>query len=182
MKKILNFGLIATLFVIASCATQVDKNPNYAANLEVAKSFMLAHASEDIAAQTEMLHDDLVWQPPFYGAEKYGKAEHIKGMLMYQTAFDNILFTADSWLTGVNAETGELDGSVRTYGIWSGTHTETGKSFSVNAYHTMEFTDGKISAGGDYFDVGGMFASLQDEESTDEESTDEESADEESTE
>ena len=74
MKKILNFGLIATLFVIASCATQVDKNPNYAANLEVAKSFMLAHASEDIAAQTEMLHDDLVWQPPFYGAEKYGKA------------------------------------------------------------------------------------------------------------
>lgn len=176
MKKILNLGLIATLFVVASCATQVDKNPNYAANLEVAKSFMVAHSSEDIAAQTEMLHDDLVWQPPFYGAEKYGKAEHIEVLLMFQTAFDNILFTADSWLTGVNAETGELDGSVRTYGIWSGTHAESGKPFSVNAYHTMEFTDGKISAGGSYFDVGGMFASLQEEESIEDEAAEEEAA------
>jgi hypothetical protein len=26
----------------------------------------------------------------------------------------------------------------------------------------MDFTDGKISAGGDYFDVGGFFASFED--------------------
>ena len=95
------------------------------------------------------------------GLKQYGKTEHIEAMKMYQSMFDDILYTADNWLPGVNAETGELDGSVRTYGTWTGVHAETGQAFSLTAYHTMDFTDGKISAGGDYFDVGGFFASFE---------------------
>ena len=155
MKKLFKLSLVAALFLVASCNTQVDNNPNYASNLEVAKSFMTAHGTEDLAAQTEMLHDDLLWQPPAYGSEQYGKAEHIEALAMYQTVFDNILFTADNWLPGVLAETGELDGSVRTYG----------KCFSLQSYHTFDFVDGKIAAGGDYFDLGGFFSSFEEEES-----------------
>lgn len=83
---------------------------------------------------------------------------------MYQTLFDNIQYTPDNWLPGVLAETGKLDGSVRTYGTWTGTHVETGKSFSLHSYHTFDFVDGKIAAGGDYFDFGGFFASFEDAE------------------
>jgi len=164
MKKLFRLSLVAILFFAASCNTQVDNNPNYASNLEVAKSFMTAHGTEDVDAQTEMLHEDLLWQSAAYGAKQYGKSEHIEALSMYQILFDNILYTADNWLPGVLAETGELDGSVRTYGTWTGTHTETGKPFSLHSYHTLDFVDGKISAGGDYFDLGGFFTSFQDKE------------------
>ena len=43
----------------------------------------------------------------------------------------------------------------------TGVNAETGQAFSLTSYHTMDFTDGKISAGGDYFDVGGFFASFE---------------------
>ena len=163
MKTRSTLSFVAALCLVASCTTQVDNNPTYDANLEVAKSFLAAHGAEDIAAQTEMLHDSLIWQPPMYGAEKFGKAEQIKSLMMYQTLFDNILFTPDYWLPGVLAETGELDGSVRTYGSWTGTHAETGKAFNLHSYHTFDFVDGKIKNGGDYFDFGGFLASFQEE-------------------
>ena len=53
------------------------------------------------------------------------------------------------------------DGAVRTYGTWTGIHTETGKEFSLSSYHAMSFKDGKIIGGGDYFDFGGFMASFQ---------------------
>ena len=161
MKNLLKLTFISTLLIVASCNTPVNSNPDFEKNVELAKSFMKAHGADDIATQTDLLHDDLLWQPPMYGSEQYGKTEHIEAMKMYQSMFDDILYTADNWLAGVNAETGELDGSVRTYGTWTGVHAETGQAFSLTAYYTMDFTDGKISAGGDYFDVGGFFASFE---------------------
>tara|TARA_B110000881_G_scaffold152764_1_gene135673 strand:+ start:3158 stop:3655 length:498 start_codon:yes stop_codon:yes gene_type:complete len=161
MKKLFKLSILALLFIVASCNAPLDNNPEFEANVETAKSFMIAHGTDDIAAQTEMLHDDLLWQPPMYGADQYGKAEHIAALKVYQEMLDDILYTADNWLPGVNAETGELDGSVRTYGTWTGVNAETGQAFSLTSYHTMDFTDGKISAGGDYFDVGGFFASFE---------------------
>tara|TARA_B110000003_G_scaffold252109_1_gene266365 strand:- start:173 stop:670 length:498 start_codon:yes stop_codon:yes gene_type:complete len=161
MKNLFKLTFISTLLILASCNAPVNTNPDFEANVELAKSFMIAHGADDIATQTDLLHDDLLWQPPMYGSEQYGKAEHIEAMKMYQSMFDDILYTADNWLPGVNAETGELDGSVRTYGTWTGVHAETGQAFNLTAYHTMDFKNGKISAGGDYFDVGGFFASFE---------------------
>ena len=161
MKNLLKLTFISSLLIVVSCNAPVNSNPDFETNVELAKSFMIAHGADDIATQTDLLHDDLLWQPPMYGSEQYGKTEHIEAMKMYQSMFDDILYTADNWLPGVNAETGELDGSVRTYGTWTGVHAETGQAFSLTAYHTMDFTDGKISAGGDYFDVGGFFTSFE---------------------
>ena len=81
---------------------------------------------------------------------------------MYQTMFDNISYQADNWLPGVDPETGINDGSVRTYGTWTGIHTETGKEFALKSYHAMAFKDGLLVQGGDYFDFGGFMASFQD--------------------
>ena len=64
-------------------------------------------------------------------------------------------------LPGVDPETGMNDGSVRTYGTWTGVHTESGKEFALKSYHPMAFKDGKIVGGGDYFDFGGFMASFQ---------------------
>ena len=107
------------------------------------------------------MHEELDWSPPVYGSENYGKAEHIEAMKMYQQMFDNITYEADYWLPGVDPETGMNDGSVRTYGTWTGVHTESGKEFALKAYHPMAFKDGQIVGGGDYFDFGGFMASFQ---------------------
>ncbi len=53
------------------------------------------------------------------------------------------------------------DGSVRTYGTWTGVHTESGKEWALKSYHPMAFKDGKIIGGGDYFDFGGFMASFE---------------------
>ena len=80
---------------------------------------------------------------------------------MYHKLFDNIKYKADSWLPGVDPATLLPDGSVRTYGTWTGIHTETKKPFKLTSYHSMHFKDGKIIEGGDYFDVTGFMASFQ---------------------
>lgn len=160
-KTILFIGLFIGLM---SCNQPTGNHPDFEANLEIAKKFIQLHEVEDYKTQESLLHDDLLWQPPVYGAPQYGKAEHVEAMKMYQTMFDNITYEAQNWLPGVNAETGMLDGSVRTYGTWKGTHTESGKSFSLTSYHTMDFKEGKIVAGGDYFDFGGFMVSFIPEE------------------
>ena len=44
----------------------------------------------------------------------------------------------------------------RVYGTWKGESRETGKSFSVDAYHYFDIQDGQIVMSGDYFDASGM--------------------------
>ena len=162
--------IIGLFFGLMACNQPQGNHPDFEANVAIAKKFIQLHQVEDYKTQESLLHDDLIWQPPVYGAPEYGKAAHIEAMKMYQDMFDNITYEAQNWLPGVNAETGALDGSVRTYGTWKGTHTETGKTFSLTAYHTMDFKEGKIIAGGDFFDFGGFMASfITQEESKDSE-------------
>ena len=75
MKNLFKLSLITLLIFLASCARQKENNPKYAANLEIAKSFMLAHGTEDIAAQSAMIHDDLEW--------------HMSGILQNLKKIDN---------------------------------------------------------------------------------------------
>ena len=166
MKKLL---IVLIGLVFASCVnvqTDVEESvnqqhPDFEKNKEIAQNFIDLHFVEDWEAQAELVHEDLDWSPPMYGSENYGKAEHVEAMKMYQQMFDNIKFEADYWLPGVDPETGMRDGSVRTYGTWTGVHTESGKEWALKSYHPMAFKDGKIIGGGDYFDFGGFMASFQ---------------------
>jgi hypothetical protein len=160
MKNRFKLSLITLLIFVVSCGRQKENNPQYAANLEIAKSFMLAHSTEDIAAQSAMIHDDLKWHMPVYGSEM-ADAQGLKNALAYyQNEFDNLNFTADYWLSGVDETTGLFDGSTRVYGTWTADHVASGKSIKLTSYHSFAFTDGKISGGGDWFDFGGMMNSL----------------------
>ena len=164
MKELL---FIATVGLILSC--QQGPHPEFEANKAAAMKFMELQGSEaDLNAQLEMFHEDALWQPAFHGSPQINKSQigdYLKG---WQDAMDDVTFTAQNYLPGVSPETGMADGSVRTYGKWTGTHTATGKKWEVVSYHTWDFKDGKIIAGGDYLDAGGLLASLMQKEEMEE--------------
>ena len=164
MKKLLFIALIS---IFISCSQGM--HPDYAANVESVKKLMELQGSEaDLQAQLDLVHEDLQWQPAFHGSSQIGKegfGEYLKG---WHDLMENVVYTPVNYLPGVLAETGLPDGSVRSYGKWTGIHTPTGKSWEVISYHTWDFKDGLIISGGDYFDAGGMLASLQEDASEEE--------------
>ena len=157
MKKL--FTLLLGILII-SCSSD-GMHPDYEENLATAKKFIELHNSKSLDAQVELLHDELDWSPPMYGSKNYGKDDHIEAIKGYHDMLDNIKYEADYWLPGVDPETGKNDGSVRTYGTWTGIHKESGKEFSLRSYHAMAFKDGKIVGGGDYFDFTGFLKSFE---------------------
>jgi ketosteroid isomerase-like protein len=116
----------------------------------------LQASESDFQAQLDLLHKDLLWQPVYFGSSEIGKEEFGKYLKAWQDQMEDVVYTADNWLPGVLPETGLADGSVRSYGKWSGTHTLTGKKWEMKAYHTWDFKDGLIVRGGDYFDATGL--------------------------
>ena len=156
---------LSIFYGLISCEQPSGNHPDFEKNVEIAKKFIKLHEVEDYKTQESLLHNDLLWQPPVYGAPQYGKKEHVEAMKMYQTMFDDITYEARNWLPGVNAETGKLDGSVRTYGSWSGTMTNSGKSFKGLWYHYLTFDEnGKIINGGDFGDATGLIMSVMPDE------------------
>jgi hypothetical protein len=155
------------MFILAftcffSCTSKQEvSNPDFEKNLAIAKKFFELHESENLASQIELLDNDLKWQPAVYGSDPYGKAEHIELLKAYHNLTDNIKYTADNWLPGIDAKTLLTDGSVRTYGTWTAISAGNKKPLKLKSYHTLMFKDGKIVGGGDYFDATGMMASIQ---------------------
>ena len=151
MKKLLLLFSITILF--SSCNT----NPEYAKNLATAQKFFDLHGEEDIDAQLALVNKDIELNTSMYGSETVGYDQYVTMLEGYHAAFDNIKYTANNWLPGTGPE-GNLDGSVRTYGTWTGTNISTGKELNLKGYWYMNFdTDGKIIAQGDFFDFGGMY-------------------------
>ena len=59
------------------------------------------------------------------------------------------------WLGTISTKM--LNGSVRTYGTWTGKNTASGKPFEVKFYHYLTFDeDGMLINGGDYGDATGV--------------------------
>ena len=157
MKKIM---MIALFGILASCSPGM--HPEYANNVETVKTFLELQANEsDVNAQMSMVSEELEWQPAFHGATPIGKEAFKAYLLNWQDQMEAVMYTPENFLPGVLVETGLSDGSVRSYGEWTGTHTATGKKWAFISYHTWDFKDGKIISGGDYFDAGGLTAFLQ---------------------
>ena len=150
------------MFIFSSCNNEkVMSNTLILKKIKLGQKFFQLHGEENFDAMAEMLHDDLQWTSPKYGEGLVTKETQLGYIKMYQDLYDNIKFEAEYWLPGVDPETLQNDGSVRTYGTWTGVHTESGKEFALKSYHPMAFKDGKIVGGGDYFDFGGFMASFQ---------------------
>ena len=161
MKKLI---LLTLLTVFISCSKQSNSS-SYDENVKIVKKFLELQASESgFEDQLEMIHPEVMWQPAFHGASQVGKeamGQYLKG---WQDAMEGVVYTPENYLPGVSADTKLADGSVRSYGKWTGIHSATGKSWELSSYHTWDFKDGLIISGGDYFDASGFVASLQVEE------------------
>ena len=157
MKKILSIILLGLLM---ACSPGI--HPEYSANLEIAKKILELQGSEaDNEAQLAMFHEDVQWQPAFHGSEPVNKEAVSAYLKSWQDQMEDVVYTPVNWLPGVLAETGLSDGSVRTYGKWTGVHSASGKSWEIVSYHTWDFKDGKVISGGDYMDAGGLMNSLK---------------------
>ncbi len=156
MKKI----ILVLSITLLTYSCQSGKHAEFEKNTEAAKAFFKHHEEENAEAMFEYLHPDIEWHLPVYGMELGGIDEVKAAIVGYQTEFDNLKFTADYWLPGVDTETGVPDGSTRVYGTWNSTHTASGKEAKLTTYHSFEFKDGKIINGGDWFDLGGMMNTL----------------------
>jgi len=150
IKKIEIFFTLSLL--LFSCST----NPNYERNLATAKKIFELHGQEDLEGQLNFVSKEIKSVLPMYGSEPVGYEDYANIIKIYHNAFDDLKYTADTWLPGTDGM-GNLDGSVRTYGNWTGfKNIITGKKLNLNGYWCFNFDDtGLINEQGDFFDVGG---------------------------
>ena len=147
-----NLIFVISVMFIYGCNT----NPNYERNLATAKKLFELHGKEDLDGQLELISDKIQSNSSLYGSETAGYDQYVNMLKGYHAAFDNVKYTANIWLPGTDS-LGNLDGSVRTYGNWTGVNVATGKELNLHGYWYMNFDeDGKVIGQGDYFDFGGI--------------------------
>tara|TARA_B100001057_G_scaffold489535_1_gene575996 strand:+ start:637 stop:1125 length:489 start_codon:yes stop_codon:yes gene_type:complete len=151
---------IILVFLLASCSAP-QQNPDFEKNVELAKNYFSTFVTEDFDATAALLSDDVEWQGCFYGTKLMNKDQAMEYSKGWHDAMENISYTAENYLPGVDPETGLLNGSVRTYGTWTGTNTASGKDFEISMYHYFTFNeDGKIINAGDYGDATGLIMAV----------------------
>ena len=152
MKKLL---LIIVIALFISCST--GQHPDYERNLEITKEWFEVFVTEDFEAVSAFYADEVEYQSGFYGGPIMNREETLIYLKGWQDAMEGITWEAENYLPGADPETGLPNGSVRTYGYWSGTNTASGKSFRGLWYHYLTFDeDGKIVNGGDFGDATGL--------------------------
>ena len=157
MKKI----MILILMITLSSCSGVQQNPDFEKNVELAKNWFSTFTSEDFDATAALISEDVEWQGCFYGSPIMNKEATMAYTAGWHNAMENISYTAENYLPGVNPETGQLNGSVRTYGTWTGTNTASGKDFEILMYHYFTFSeDGKIINAGDFGDATGLMMAV----------------------
>ena len=132
MKKLI---LLFALVFITSC-TQ-NTNPKFDTNLELTKAWFEKWEKEDIEGLTAMISESLEWQGAFYSQKDYitDKSALVGYISGWLEAMEDINYEAQYYLPGVDPETNQVNGSVRTYGTWTGKNTASGKPFEVKFYH-----------------------------------------------
>ena len=157
MKKL----MILILMITLSSCTGVQQNPDFDKNVELAKTWFDTFTSEDYDATAALMSDDVQWQGCFYGSPVMNKEEAMAYMKGWHDAMENITYKPENYLPGVDPETGQLNGSVRTYGVWTGTNTASGKDFEILMYHYFTFNDnGMIVNSGDFGDATGLIMAV----------------------
>ena len=165
MKKLL-FASIVSLLLIA-CSDKEKKEDDapkkntemkaaYEKNLASLQAGIAAFEKEDIEGWAASVADSVKWNSPAYGDTVTTKAHWKESLQYYLDNWDNIKLNNATYLPGVDSTTMELDGSVRYYGYWDAVH-KSGTPTHVSYYATYDFNkDGKVIAGSEYFDVGGL--------------------------
>ena len=152
--------LFFMVFALMACSQPNDLTL-YNSNLEICKKAFSCYETSDLETFKSLIHPDIEHQSPMYGEGKVDYVNAVGHAEMYMDIFTNVSFEDPIWLPGVDSETLATDGSVRAYGTWRGVSVETGKSFSVDAYHYFNLQDGLIIQSGDYFDATGLVMAIR---------------------
>ena len=145
------------LFLMATLLTSCNNNPDYAKNLATAQKLFQLHEEENLEAQLALVSEKMESITSMYGGEATGFDQYKAMIKGYHNDFDDIKYNANVWLPGTDPD-GILDGSVRTYGTWTGTNVATGKQLNLMGYWYFNFdAEGKVITQGDFFDYGGMY-------------------------
>ena len=155
-----NLIYIAVIALLASCSQ--PQNPKFEANVEIAKAWFADFETEDMDKVAAYFADELEYQGAFYGMPMMTtKDQVVQYMQGWHSAMDNIKYAAENYLPGVDPETNLPNGSVRTYGTWTGVSATSGKSFEAKFYHYLTFDEnGLIINGGDYGDAMGIMMAV----------------------
>ena len=107
----------------------------------------------------DMHSEDLIWSPAST-TDTLSKEAFREGMMSWMSEFDQFTFNDRQYYPGVD-DNFVPNGSVRTYGTWTGTNTASGKDFEISMYHYFTFNDdGKIINAGDYGDATGLIMAV----------------------
>ena len=154
MKRIV---LLLSVLLFLACG---ESNPKYEVNLRTAQLFFALHEIEDLEGQLKLLSPEVEMQSPIYGAPSSNREMVVEMIKGYHDMFEDISWTPEVWLPGTDRK-GNFDGSVRTYGTWTGTYVQSGKSKDLKTSHYFNFNnEGLIERGGDFFDFNGMMAAV----------------------
>lgn len=189
MKNYLFSIVVLALFTFAACkqpapAPEVEKEkseqPDYAAfdkKVKILRSFVQAHADENLEAQRELLADTLKWSPPHFNGNKWlGKEDYLAALKNYHDNFENIKYiegipledsTGDGMWAGSVFPKGAASSAanaIRQYGTWTATHTASGKEIGVKWFAISWINDaGQIAQMTEYFDVNGLAVQIAEE-------------------
>ena len=125
MKKLL---LFISLGFFLSCSNV--QHPDFERNLETTKQWFESFGNEDLDFTMSFFAEEIEYQSAFYEGPIMNKEETTEYFKGWHDAMENISYEAENYLPGVDPDTGLLNGSVRTYGNWSGTSTASGKNFT----------------------------------------------------
>ena len=149
--------------VILSACTQSDDLALYKTNLEIVQKAMACYETpQDYETFASLVHADVEHQSPVYGQGKVGYDGVLGQAKFYMEGFSNVAFENAVWLPGVDTTSYTNDGSVRVYGTWHYNHKASGKVLETKYYGVFQFNEeGKIAYDLEWFDLGGIFAQLQ---------------------
>ncbi len=158
MKNLKKIILLHLGMLFISCGN----NTNYERNLATAQKLFALHGEEKIDEQLALVSEDIKLYTPMYGSsEPLGFDAYASILKGYHDNFEDIKYNANAWLPGVDTLSLKPDGSVRTYGTWTGKNSTTGKDINLSGYWYFNFdSEGKIIAQGDFFDYGGMMQAV----------------------
>ena len=151
---------LTVIVALGSCAVN-SVSSEYQSNLQTAKAIMKAHIESDYDTWLSHHHPDAeIWSAE-YGSQKMTPAEAAADFATHHLAFADIQTKNEVWLPGVDTLSLQADGSVRAYINWRATSTATGETIDLRAYHYFNFTDGKVSQSGNFYDAGGLGLAAQ---------------------
>jgi hypothetical protein len=163
MKNLIYFTFLS--FAFYSCNPNAEAMKNFEKNSKTIDALFAGFANESV--DYSQFADDVVFKGTLVGSVDSLRLDDIKSAHKeFFANYDAKYVTPLNHLTGVNADTGVTDGSVRLYydlQVTSlATETSESKSVVVSVYESFDFNEeGKILYAQWYSDWTGSLASLE---------------------